>query len=198
MLGDFMNYLFVIAMENEAKPLLEKYNLEKVRDNFFKKDNLSLVITGVSRNAVVKSLLDLISNNEIDFNNTNIINVGLVGSNKLSIGDVVMVNNSYGYHFDLTPFGDPLYHSFNSPYTLDNINNIDAIDCYTSDGFVLKTDIEEPAIFDMELNAIIPFSKNKLYSIKIVSDTLDASKYRNFCIEDAHDKLFSILDLIIK
>ena len=109
-----------------------------------------------------------------------------------------MVKKSYGYHFDLTPFGDPLYHSFNSPYNLDNINNIDTIDCYTSDGFVLKTDIEEPVIFDMELNAIIPFSKNKLYSIKIVSDTLDASKYRNFCIEEAHDKLFNILDLIIK
>ena len=30
-----MNYLFVIAMKNEAKPLLEKYNLEKVKDNFF-------------------------------------------------------------------------------------------------------------------------------------------------------------------
>lgn len=193
-----MNYLFVIAMENEAKPLLEKYNLEKIKKNFFKKDNLSLVITGVSRNAVVNSLLDLVLNNDIDFNNTNIINVGLVGSNKLSIGNVVMVKKSYGYHFDLTPFGDPLYHSFNSPYSLDTINNIDNIDCYTSDGFVLKTDIEEPVIFDMELNAIIPFSKNKLYSIKIVSDTLDASKYRNFCIEDAHDKLFNILDLIIK
>jgi len=190
-----MNILFITAMEKEADSIIKYYCLEK-EGNLYKKNNISLLITGVSRNSVVSTLLEEINN--IDYNNTVIINVGLVGSNNLTVGDIVMVDKSYGYHFDLTPFGDPLYHSTNSPYSLNKIDDITLVDCYTSDAFVLKTDIKETVVFDMELNAIIPFSKNKLYSVKIVSDTLCSNKYNEFKFDESFNKVFYILDEIIK
>ncbi|MFV0249571.1 MAG: hypothetical protein ACK5HP_00820 [Bacilli bacterium] len=193
-----MNILFIVAMNTEADPIINHFNLNKVDEIFFKNENINLLITGVSRNSVVSSLLNLITNNIIYLDTTIFINVGLVGTNNLKIGEVVMISKSYGYHFDLTPFGESLYHSSFSPYELNTISNIEKYDCYTSDAFVLNTTITDNAVFDMELNAITPFVTNKLYSVKIVSDTLCADKYRNFNFEESFERLFFILDEIVK
>ena len=190
-----MNILFVIAMKKEANKIIKHYNLKEQTETFYQKDNISLMITDVGRNNVTKSLIELL--NTYNIKDSIIINIGLAGSNNLNIGEIIEVNNNYGYHFDLTPFGDKLYHTTNSPYKLNTINELKQIDCYTSDGFVQQTNIKETCVFDMELNAITLFPHKKIHSIKIVSDTLSASKYNEFNYDQAIQESLIISDKII-
>ena len=187
-----MDFLFIIAMQKEANKIIEHYNLKK-ENNIYKNKNISLVITDVGRNNVTTSLIDILP----ILNDTTIINIGLVGSNNLNIGEIIQVDKNYGYHFDLTPFGDKLYHTKNSPFELNTIENLKKIDCYTSDGFVQKTDIKETCTFDMELNAIVQFPHKNIHSIKIVSDTLSAEKYNEFNYDKAIKQALIYSDKII-
>lgn len=191
-----MNILLVCAMEKEANVFIKHYNLNKVKDNFYNNGNISLIVTDISRNGVVSSLVTL--SKYYDLENSIIINIGLVGSNNLEIGDIVCINNSYGYHFDLTPFGDPIYYAPFSPYKLDTINTIKNIDCYTSDGFVLNTNITDACVFDMELNAIVLFPHKKIYAIKVVSDTLNKDLYNEFDYDKSLNNCIKYVDKIIK
>lgn len=190
-----MNILFVVAMQKEANKIIEHYNLKKQKENFYQKENISLIITDIGRNNVTINLLELTKTYNIK--EAIIINIGLTGSNNLNIGEIVEINNSYGYHFDLTPFGDKLYHTTNSPFKLDTINELKLIDCYTSDGFVQETNIKETCVFDMELNAITLFPHKKIHSIKIVSDTLNANTYNEFNYDEAIQKSLIYSDKII-
>lgn len=193
-----MKYLFVIAMKKEANDLINYYKLNKVDDNYYKKDNIELIITDISRNGITTSLINLMYKYSINYKDYVMINVGMVGSNNLKVGSVLMVENSYGYNFDLTPFGDKLYHAPNSPFKMNKVDNISKVDCYTSDGFVTKTDIKKDVIFDMELNAIVNFPFKKYYSIKIVSDSLSSNEYNNFNYYDTKKDIFYITDKIIQ
>ena len=192
-----MKYLFVIAMKKEAKSIIKHYNLEKIDDNYYKKDNIELIITEVSRNGITSELVNLLYKYNLDYRDYIMINVGVAGSNNLKINDVYMVNKSYGYNFDLTPFDKPLYECILSPYQMDTLDEFKKVNCYTSDGFVLKTDIKEDALFDMELNMIITFPFKKKYSIKVVSDSLSNHEYGNFNFDKDLDKVFRITDKII-
>lgn len=192
-----MKILFVIAMQSEAVHIINKYNLRKIDDNYFRKDNIELIITGVSRNGITNSLVNHIYKYKVDLHDYIIINFGLVGSNKLEVSTIAIVNNSFAYHMDTTMFGDKLYHGINSPYKLDTIDTLYRVDCYTSDGFVLNTNIKEPVIFDMELNALTCFPHKRLYSIKVVSDCLNSDNYRNFKLENKLDEIFIAIDNII-
>ena len=189
--GDFMNFLFVIAMEKEANKIIEYYNLKK-EENIYRKGNIELVITDFTRNGIVKSLIGIDTSDKI------IINVGFVGSNNLDVGSVVQVDRSFGYHFDLTPFGDALYYAPNSPYELDKIDDLRSVDCYTSDGFVTSTNLIDDAIFDMELNILTVFPHKKLFSIKIVSDNLNTDEYEDFDYDVAIGSCIKYVDKIIK
>lgn len=192
-----MKYLFVIAMKKEAGDIINHYKLDKIDDNYYKKDNLELIITDVSRNGITSALVNLIYKYNINYKDYTVINIGMVGSNNLKVGEVVMATKSLGYHFDLTPFGDLLYHALNSPFNLEKIDNIKEATCYTSDGFVLETNIKEDAIFDMELNAIVNFPFKKYYSIKVVSDSLNNKEYNNFNYKEALIKIIKVIDKII-
>ncbi len=192
-----MKYLFVIAMQKEAKDIIKHYNLEKINENYYKKDNIELIITDISRNGVTSSLIELLYKYKLNYNEYTMINIGMVGSNNLSINNVYLVDQSYGYNFDLTPFGDPLYHAPYSPFKMDTIKDAEKANCYTSDGFVLQTKIKEDALFDMELNSIITFPFNKKYSIKVVSDSLNNKEYDNFSFEKSLPKIYELIDKII-
>ena len=190
-----MNILFVVAMKKEANKIIEHYNLKQKKENFYQNKNISLIITDIGRNNVTLSLLELIK--IYNMKESIIINIGLVGSNNLNIGEIIEIDNSYGYHFDLTPFGDKLYHTTNSPYKLNTINELKKINCYTSDGFVQQTNIKKTCVFDMELNTITLFPHKKIHSIKIVSDTLNADKYNEFNYDEAIKKSLIYSDKII-
>ena len=192
-----MKYLFIIAMEKEASDIIEHYKLNKIDNNYYKRDNLELVITDVSRNGITSALVNLNCKYNINYKDYIAINIGMVGSNNLKVGEVVMATKSFGYHFNLTPFGEPLYHALNSPFNLEKIDGIKGAICYTSDGFVLKTDIKEDAIFDMELNAIVNFPFKKYYSIKVVSDSLNNKEYDNFDYQKSLEEIIKVIDKII-
>ncbi len=192
-----MKYLFVIAMEKEAQKIIKHYKLKKIDDNYYKNDNRELIVTDISRNGITSSLVNLIYKYNLNFKEYIMINIGMCGSNNLKVGETVLARQSFGYHFDLTSFGDPLYYSLNSPFKMNLIKNIKAVDCYTSDGFVLKTPIKEEAIFDMELNGIVNFPFKKYYSIKIVSDSLDNKEYKDFKYDDSLENVYKIIQEII-
>lgn len=192
-----MKYLFIIAMKKEASDIINHYKLDKIDDNYYKKDNLELVITDVSRNGITSALVNLIYKYNINYKDYTAINIGMVGSNNLKVGEVVMATKNLGYHFNLTPFGDPLYHALNSPFSLEKVCNVKSATCYTSDGFVLETNIKEDAIFDMELNAIVNFPFKKYYSIKVVSDSLNNKEYDNFDYQKSLEEIIKVIDKII-
>jgi hypothetical protein len=95
-----------------------------------------------------------------------ITNFGYVGSNNIPIGTEVKVNFCSLHH----PNCD-----FVSPsYTLNKKGNIR---CYTSNDFVLESDIINPCVFDMELAYICALGFKNIESIKIVSDNLSLKEY---------------------
>lgn len=192
-----MKYLFVIALKKEAEIIIDHYNLNKITDNYYKKDNIELLITDISRNGITACLSNYIIDNNIDIRDYTMINIGMVGSNNLKINDVYMVNESLGYHFDLTPFGDPLYKAPYSPYKMDVLNNEKVAKCYTSDGFVTNTNIKEDSLFDMELNSIVTFPFKKKYSIKVISDSLNNSEFDKFEFNESLPKIYELIDKII-
>jgi len=192
-----MKYLFVIAMQKEAKEIINHYNLNTISKNYYKKDNIELIITDISRNGITSSLVNLLYKYKLDYKNYTMINIGMCGSNNLSINNVYLVDQSYGYNFDLTPFGDPLYHAPYSPYKMDIMEGIKAVNCYTSDGFVLQTNIKEDALFDMELNSIVTFPFKKKYAVKVVSDSLNNNEYNEFNFDKSLPKIYEIIDKIM-
>lgn len=93
-----------------------------------------------------------------------IINFGYVGSNVIPIGTEVRIGESRLYHPNVE-YEEPIY-------KLDG-----DITCYTSNDFVLETNIKKPVVFDMELAYILALGFKNVESIKIVSDNLSLSQY---------------------
>ena len=97
-----------------------------------------------------------------------IINFGYVGSNNIPIGTEVKVGECRLYHPNVI---------YNEPeYVLDKES---IIKCFTSNDFVLRTDIKKPCVFDMELAYICALGFKNIKSIKIVSDNLSLKEYDN-------------------
>ena len=93
-----------------------------------------------------------------------ITNFGYVGSNVIPIGTEIKVGECKLYHPNVE-YEEPVY-------KLDG-----DITCYTSNDFVLETNIKEPVVFDMELAYILALGFKNVESIKIVSDNLSLSQY---------------------
>ncbi len=111
--------------------------------------------------------------------NTKIINVGYAGSNNLPVGSIVKIKNSYLYHPNVT-FKE-------KSYSLGG-----EVDCYTSNDFVLQTNIKEPVVFDMELNIICALGFD-VTSYKIVSDNLSVKQYEEVDLNKKWLELFEII-----
>jgi len=95
-----------------------------------------------------------------------IVNFGYAGSNMIPIGTEVEISCCSLYHPNC---------EFVSPsYTLNKNGNIR---CYTSNDFVLQTDLLNPCVFDMELAYICALGFKNVESIKIVSDNLSLNQY---------------------
>lgn len=93
-----------------------------------------------------------------------VLNFGYVGSNVLPIGTEVKVGECKLYHPNVE-YDEPTYKLGGD------------VPCYTSNDFVLKTDIKEPVVFDMELAYILALGFKNVESIKIVSDNLSLKEY---------------------
>ena len=100
-----------------------------------------------------------------------IINFGYAGSNDIPIGTIVKVSESKLYH--------PGVKYKEKTYKLKG----DTL-CFTSNDFVIKTNIKKACVFDMELAYIMALGFKHVESIKIVSDNLSLKEYE----ENIHDR----------
>lgn len=95
-----------------------------------------------------------------------IINFGYAGSNNIPIGTEVKVRWCKLYH----PNVDYEERTF-------VLSVHEGVPCYTSNDFVLETNINQPSVFDMELAYILALGFKKVESIKIISDNLSLEQY---------------------
>lgn len=95
-----------------------------------------------------------------------ILNFGYAGSNNIPIGTEVKVGSCCLYHPNVD-YDEEVF-----------ILNGD-VPCYTSNDFVLETNIKEPCVFDMELAYILALGFKDVEAIKIVSDNLSLKDYEN-------------------
>lgn len=186
--------LFVIAMEKEAISISENLKLNKINENTFCNENISLIITGIGKQRTAISLTKYLENNEKP---DVIINVGYAGSTDAKIGTWVNVNNSFNYEWQILD---------EEKYSLKGLDNRILIDrekiinmpCYSAESFVTKTDISESVLFDMELHSIYIICQMYgicLISLKKVSDNLCLDEYYKN-IERENLELESCIDIL--
>jgi hypothetical protein len=120
-------------------------------------ENERILVTGVGGINVYKALCDVDRNEQI-------INFGCCGSNLLQIGSEVSVGDCRLYH--------PNVEYEEKAFRLNGETT-----CLTFCDFVLKTEIQEPVVFDMELAFILAMGFRNVKSIKIVSDNLSLKQY---------------------
>lgn len=140
--------LVVVAMPEEIDLLADEYKK-------------NCIVTGAGALNVINALQDIDRETEI-------FNVGYVGSNCIPVGSRVKIGMSKLYHpnVDITE----------KEYLL----NGDTI-CYTSSDFVLSTDIIEPCVFDMELAFIMALGFKNVISEKVVSDNMSIKEFEEVC-----------------
>lgn len=172
--------LFVIAMQKEATKIAEELKLNKITENQYSRDNITLIITGVGKQQTAIGLVSYLENNKENKPDI-IINMGYVGSTNSKIGQWVNVNKSYNYEWNIP--GEERYtiidYDREKISTLDNAN-IKILPCYSAECFVTSTDIKEDVVFDMELHSIYMICCKydiELISLKKVSDNLSLENY---------------------
>lgn len=172
--------LFVIAMQKEATKIAEELKLNKITENQYSRDNITLIITGVGKQQTAMGLVSYLENNKENKPDI-IINMGYVGSTNSKIGQWVNVNKSYNYEWNIP--GEERYtiigYDREKISTLDNAN-IKILPCYSAECFVTSTDIKEDVVFDMELHSIYMICCKydiELISLKKVSDNLSLENY---------------------
>lgn len=179
--------LFVIAMEKEAKDIAKKLELRKIKNNtkIYRKDNISLLITGIGKQQTAINLTQYLENNKDNIPDT-IINIGYVGSTNTKIGAWVSVNKIYNYEWNIP--GEQRYSidgfkDKNGIIKVIKNKQVKVLPCYSAESFVTSTDIKDDVIFDMELHSIYlvcqMYNIKELISLKKVSDNLSLEDYYN-------------------
>ena len=185
--------LFVIAMEKEAKDVARKLELNEIKNDknnnykskIFRKENISLLITGIGKQQTAINLTQYLENNKENFPDT-IINVGYVGSTNTKIGAWVSVDKIYNYEWNIP--GEQRYSidgfkDNNGIIKVIKNKQIKVLPCYSAESFVTSTDIKDDVIFDMELHSIYlvcqMYNIKELISLKKVSDNLSLEDYYN-------------------
>lgn len=115
------------------------------------------IVTGAGALNVINALKDVDKDEPI-------FNIGYAGSNVIPVGTRVKIGAVKLYHPNV---------SIDEPeYVLDG-----DIPCYTSNDFVLNTEIKEPCVFDMELAYILAMGFKKVTAEKIISDNLSLKEF---------------------
>lgn len=183
--------LFVIAMEKEAKDIAKKLELNEIKNDkhnnynskIYRKDNISLLITGIGKQQTAINLTQYLENNKENIPDT-IINVGYVGSTNTKIGAWVSVDKIYNYEWNIP--GEQRYsidgfEDKNGIIKVIKNKQIKVLPCYSAESFVTSTDIKDDVIFDMELHSIYlvcqMYNIKELISLKKVSDNLSLEDY---------------------
>lgn len=185
--------LFVIAMEKEAKDIAKKLELNEIKNDkhnnynskIYRKDNISLLITGIGKQQTAINLTQYLENNKEIIPDT-IINIGYVGSTNTKIGAWVSVDKIYNYEWNIP--GEQRYSidgfkDNNGIIKVIKNKQVKVLPCYSAESFVTSTDIKDDVIFDMELHSIYlvcqMYNIKELISLKKVSDNLSLEDYYN-------------------
>ncbi len=185
--------LFVIAMEKEAKDIAKKLELNEIKNDkhnnynskIYRKDNISLLITGIGKQQTAINLTQYLENNKENIPDT-IINIGYVGSTNTKIGAWVSVDKIYNYEWNIP--GEQRYSidgfkDNNGIIKVIKNKQVKVLPCYSAESFVTSTDIKDDVIFDMELHSIYlvcqMYNIKELISLKKVSDNLSLEDYYN-------------------
>ena len=84
------NILIHCAMNKEADQIASKLELIKVNDNLYKKENKTLIVTGIGKQKTAIGITKYLENNpKPDL----IINIGYAGANNQKIGEWVIQLN---------------------------------------------------------------------------------------------------------
>lgn len=171
--------LFVIAMEKEAIDIKNKLGLEKVQDNMYRKENISLLVTGIGKQQTAIRLTQYLEHtqNKPDV----IINIGYAGSTNSKIGEWVNVSKSFNYEWMIPGEQQYIVEGFDDDRikTIQN-EEISKLPCYSAESFVTSTKIKENVLFDMELHSIYLaccMYGIDLIALKKVSDNLNLDDY---------------------
>ncbi len=171
--------LFVIAMEKEAIDIKKKLGLEKVQDNMYRKENISLLVTGIGKQQTAIRLTQYLEHtqNKPDV----IINIGYAGSTNSKIGEWVNVSKSFNYEWMIPGEQQYIVEGFDDDRikTIQN-EEISKLPCYSAESFVTSTKIKENVLFDMELHSIYLaccMYGIDLIALKKVSDNLNLDDY---------------------
>lgn len=195
------NILYICAMEKEAKQIVKKMKMIEIEKNLFenKDEGKRLLIIGIGKQLTAISLTQYLCNNvKPDL----IVNIGYAGSTDIPIGKWVNISRVYNYEWDIP--GEEKYVMLaggsQKLETLDN-EEIEKVECYSSESFVTETDIEEHAAFDMELHSIAlicDINNIPLMSFKKISDNLSLGDYYNNLNKDEIFELTSFLKFEIR
>ena len=191
--------LFICAMEKEAKQIAEKLEMVEIENNIFENSekNIRLLITGIGKQLTAINLTQYLCNNiKPDL----IVNVGYAGSTDIEIGKWVNISRVYNYEWEIP--GEEKYVMLNGgSQKLELLENdeIEKVECYSSESFVTETDIEEHVAFDMELHSIsliCDLNEIELLSLKKISDNLSLGDYYNNLNKEEVFELVSCLELL--
>ena len=170
--------LIICAMEKESKTIAQELKLEKVTETIFRKNNISLLISGIGKQKTAINLTKYLCENiKPDL----IVNIGYAGSTDIKIGTWVNITKSYNYEWNIP--GEEKY-SFldygNQELELIKNTEIQKVECYSAESFVTKTDLTGHLAFDMELHSVVVIGdmfKIPVMSLKKISDNLSLEDY---------------------
>ncbi|MEG0771006.1 MAG: hypothetical protein RR436_03810 [Clostridia bacterium] len=172
-----MKFGIIIAMEEEAQPLINKLKLRKEENLYFKlykNEDIFLIISGIGLSASELAAGYLAFVLECDV----LYNIGTCGTtgNMFNHNEIVSIDKVYKRDFNLVPAG---YMQFEVPNVgqyiqLPSNNNFRVASCYSSDEFITKKSIvPDNVLVEMEAYSIayVAFIKKiPCYIYKIVSD----------------------------
>ena len=191
----------VTALYIEAKPLILLFDLKKdnkyTKFQVFSNDKVKLIISGTGRIKSSVALTCLVSNLNIEEKDF-VVNIGFVAScsKKSNLGDIILANKIKNAYSEINYYPEIAYkHNFIEG----SISTFDK---------VIEKSIENVEYIDMEAygffqTASIFFKKNKILTLKIVSDILkELSKDRkilNFEDDNSLNKIYSnIYNFLLK
>lgn len=189
--------LFMCAMEKEGRQIAEKLEMKEIGDNLFENKEKRLLISGIGKQVTAIKLTKYLCENEKP---DLIINIGYAGSTDIAIGKWVGISRVYNYEWEI-PGEEKFVMNVGGSQNLKKIDNeeIEMVECYSSESFVTETNIEGHVAFDMELHSIsliCDFNNIPLVSIKKISDNLSLGDYYNNLDSENVFELVSFLNLL--
>lgn len=175
--------LYVIAMEDEAKDIIEQFNLVHLKPfPLYESKNTLVAITKIGKVNASLVLSYLLAKYNINI----IVNIGFAGANgNYNIGDILMIDNARYHDFDLTLFGYELGQVPNLPSNYSSDLNLMKLFKYkksmlfTGDYFMSEKRTNNYLV-DMEATSFFQVAHimNKdIIVFKVVSDVIGKEKH---------------------